>query len=123
MLLTNNDAYKILKYLALPYAQLPYIKSQINLIATEEGEEFEAQILLLLSQLESLELKINEEKSNANGALIKADVLEWEGGGRRSRGMVEEYNKLRGSLANFLGIDLTTIRTGKCGYLTMEVIL
>lgn len=122
-LLTNTDSYRILKHLALPYEKLTYIKERIALVATEEGEDFESQILSLLAQLDSLELKISEEKLNVNSALIRADVLEWEGGGKRSRGMIDEYGKLRGSLANFLGITLT-INSRNCGgAMTMEVIL
>lgn len=123
MLLTNNDAYRILKFLSLPYSQLSFIKEQITKISTEEGEEFEAYILKLLADLESLETTITEEKSNPNAGLIKADVLEWEGGGSRSKGMTQEYNKLRGQLANFLNIDLREKLVHNSGSLTMEVLL
>lgn len=124
MLLTNTDVYKILKYLGLPYTKLVLIKEKINLIAVEEGQEFEGEVLSLLAQLDSLELKINEEKSNPNAGLIRADVLEWEAGGSRFKGMSQEYNKLCAILANFLGIDLIAERRiYNNGSLTIDVIL
>lgn len=48
---------------------------------------------------------ISSEQSNPNYALIKADVLEWQGGGSRTAGMENRKLQLLIKLSNLLGLE------------------
>ena len=126
-LITNTDTYNILKHLGLPFSQLNYLREQIDIVALE-GTDYEQLILDTLTKLEAVALKLSEEQSNPNSALIRADVLEWEGGGKRSAGITAEYGRLKAYLANLLNIPLSDLSSTSgnpigSGSMCIEVIL
>lgn len=66
------------------------------------------QVQTILERLDTLEENLFSEQSSANGALIKADVLEWStSAGSRTEGMLEQRENLCEQLRYFLGLPPT----------------
>lgn len=55
-----------------------------------------------LATLETLDITLTTEKGSTSGALIKADVLAWEGGGARTTSISARYDELRDRIARML---------------------
>jgi len=65
----------------------------------------------LLAQLAEVNTAIATEQSSVNNSLIRADVLEWEEGGR-STGMTNQESRLQQQLYNLLGLSAHGITLG-----------
>lgn len=59
----------------------------------------------LISDIEDLNDAIAAEQSSPNNALIKADVLEWQGYGTRTAGAIALRLELLTRLSNLLGLE------------------
>lgn len=124
-LFTNQQTYQILRYLSLPLSELPTLLTKIDDIVAID-EDLQVEILSILNKLIALEELLSNERNSINSGLIRADVLEWESGGRRSAGMTLEYSKAKNELAIFLGYPLPSIGgSSSCGSgsLSMNVII
>jgi hypothetical protein len=98
------DKYKIIKYLYLPASQEGMVQDAMNLVQ-EKSEILVTEVQGILTELDDLTTLLSNERNSPNGALIKADVLEWEGG-KRTEGMKESRTELTTQLANLLGLEI-----------------
>jgi len=116
MISTDADIYKMLEHLGLPFSYLPELRDKLTLVSATEGDEYESKIIDCVIALDSLAQARSEASADANAGLIRADVLEWEGGGKRLLGFSQEYDRKRALLANLLDIPLTLIPSGSRQY-------
>lgn len=58
-----------------------------------------------IEKILEIEEFIELEQNSPNFALIKADVLEWQGGGNRTTGMERQRLNLLTKLSNLLGLE------------------
>lgn len=83
------------------------LEAQIQEILDESVNTPE-RIALIEETIEKI-LEIEEfielEQNSPNFALIKADVLEWQGGGNRTTGMERQRLNLLTKLSNLLGLE------------------
>ncbi|MBD2771147.1 hypothetical protein [Iningainema tapete] len=75
-----------------------------------ESEYLVQQVLQLLEGLQTIERAIITERSSPNGALRKADVLEWDTG--RSSGMLTQRDDFIEQLRYFLGLPPSPNNSG-----------
>lgn len=98
-----SDYLKILKYLNL---SINYKTEILQKLSEIEGDAIlENEVKQTLNNLDAIQTTITNERNNPNSALIRADVLEWEPGGKRTEGMLEERLTLLYHLANLLGLE------------------
>lgn len=99
------DRERIRKVLNYPAVKLSVdsIQSAMDRI-TEESPESIATVQELLDQIEELSESLRTARSDASYAMIKADVVEWEAGGKRSEGIAIEKAELEADLAATMGL-------------------
>ena len=81
--------------------RLPELQKALESVRSPEVEEM---VRDRLKRAMNLMTTIEQERSSANFALSKADVLEWDSR-ERSRGMLLQKLQLKNELANLLGIS------------------
>lgn len=79
-----TDNIKIMSALRLTFDDIPLITTQMTTISIIPALVLKIQSLL--TEIEELEELAKTEQANPNFALVKADVLQWEGGGSRTLG-------------------------------------
>ena len=115
----SNTYLKIIKYLNITIADAESVQSALD--SAESSPEVEAEVNDILSQLAALESSLLAERNNPNSAMIRADVVEWEGGGARSRGMIVASNNLKRELANLLGLTWNKqVVKSDCGSISIQ---
>lgn len=80
--------------------RLPELQKALENVRSPEVEEM---VRDRLKRAMNLMTTIEQERSSANFALSKADVLEWDSR-ERSRGMLIQKSQLKKEIANLLGI-------------------
>ena len=114
-----SDTYlKVIKYLNITIAQADSIHTALS--EAEAKPEVEAEVTEVLGKIATLEAGILAERSSPNSAMIRADVVEWEGGGARSRGMIVALNLLKQELANLLGLEWEDENYGFSGVTVLQ---
>jgi hypothetical protein len=83
------------------------LESQIQELLDVKLDSVEKNDLVdeIIDEIRSIEESIATEQNSPNNALIKADVLEWESGGKRSLGLKTSRIDLLLKLNNLLGLQ------------------
>jgi hypothetical protein len=96
---TSSEKFRVIKH--LPSVTL--IQAESLLIAIFD-EDVITEITVCLDDLDAIREALKAERSSADAALIKVDVLEWSPGSRTS-GMETERRELQNQLAILLGLE------------------
>ncbi len=109
-----TDTYlKVIKCLNLTIDDEIVVKAALAI--AEATPEVETEVTNILDQIAVLEGSILAELSSPNSAMIRADVVEWEGGGARAKGMKQALGTLKQQLANLLGLEYNLAPGYGCG--------
>ena len=84
---------------------------EVNRIDTLRGTTFAAEIQADLATLDELNENMTTANNSENAGLIKADVLEWESGGR-TKGYGAEMQRLSDRIAGMLAQTYQETPTG-----------
>lgn len=105
-LFTENDLTRVIKYLEInPFTPKGEEYVRIQMERTEDSlPNLVPEIQADLNTLDTLDAALTTEQGSTNAALIKADVLEWEPGGARIRGLHAEAARLKTRLRSLLGL-------------------
>ena len=105
-LFTENDLTRVIKYLEInPFTTQGEEYVRIQMERTEDSlPNLVPEIQADLDTLDTLDASLTTEQGSTNAALIKADVLEWEPGGARTRGLYAEAARLKIRLRSLLGL-------------------
>ncbi len=101
----KHRAYKITNNVQQGYTLSDLIDQQMDALLTDLPEMVTV-VEADLATLDSLDTLLTSEQGSSNAALIKADVLEWEGSGARTLGISQRYDSLRSRIASILAQDL-----------------
>ena len=114
----ENTYLKVIKHLNITIADAASV--QIALDVAEQSPAIETEVASILAFIEDLAGKIATEQSSPNSAMTRADVVEWEGGGARTKGMYTALNNAKRLLANMLGLPWSPPSSGySCGTISM----
>ena len=120
-LFVENDLIRVLKYLEInPFTSQgeDYVRAQME--RTEDSlPGLVPEIQADLDTLDTLDATLTTEQGATNAALIKADVLEWEPGGRRTQGLATESARIKQRLRNLLGLGSGTGGSSRGGMGTL----
>lgn len=94
---------KVLNYPAVKQS-VDTIQSAMDRITNESPESI-TTVQSLLEQIDELAESLRTARSDASYAMIKADVVEWEPGGKRSEGIAIEKAELEAELAATMGLE------------------
>ena len=109
-LFTENDLTRVIKYLEInPFTTQGEEYVRIQMDRTEDSlPNLVPEIQADLNTLDTLDASLTTEQGSTNAALIKADVLEWEPGGARTRGLYAEAARLKTRLRSLLGLTASS---------------
>ncbi|MGA0200575.1 MAG: hypothetical protein ACO3NK_15935, partial [Prochlorotrichaceae cyanobacterium] len=87
-LFVENDLIRVIKYLEIqPFTSQGEEFVRAQMVRTEtELPGLVPEIQSDLDKLDTIDATLTTEQGSVNASLIKADVLEWEPGGRRVAG-------------------------------------
>jgi hypothetical protein len=118
MSFASTDYLRVLNHLSLAIAAADLVKTQLT--ASEADSGLEQAIKDTLDELDTLRSTLSTERSSANAALIRADVLEWQSG-QRTEGMEQERLELQLQLANLLGVEWSVSRRNYSGVTEVQI--
>lgn len=101
----EDTKVRVMMALELPLnipAYVQYVQEALTSVETYGGDVAVTKIEALLTQFEAAQTGLNAESANAG--LIRADVLEWQPGGK-SGGYQKEMSRLRTTIASVLMLD------------------
>ena len=116
-----TDKTRIIKYRAynLPSEESLVTVSNLSdwidgLLANLEANlpDLIAAIQADLDSLDALDLTLNTEQGSTASGLIRADVLEWEPGGAKTRGIEVRFESIRGRIAAILSQTISGRQAG-----------
>jgi hypothetical protein len=99
---SNGDNIRIMSALRLTYADLDRINSAMAI--AEGSKPLLNRIQELLDEIEETEGNLKRELNNPNFALVRADVLAWQGDGNRALGYNISLYKIVNELGNLLNL-------------------
>ena len=106
-LFVENDLIRVIKYLEIqPFTSQGEEFVRAQMVRTEtELPGLVPEIQADLDKLDTIDAALTTEQGSVNAALIKADVLEWEPGGRRTTGFTSEMARIKNRIRALLGIS------------------
>ena len=109
-LFVEDDLIRVIKYLEIqPFTSQGEEFVRAQMVRTEtELPGLVPEIQADLDKLDTIDATLTTEQGSVNASLIKADVLEWESGGRRVAGFTAEMSRLKNRIRTLLGIDSPT---------------
>lgn len=109
-LFVEDDLIRVIKYLEIqPFTSQGEEFVRAQMVRTEtELPGLVPEIQSDLDKLDTIDATLTTEQGSVNASLIKADVLEWEPGGRRVAGFTAEMSRLKNRIRTLLGIDSLT---------------
>ena len=115
----NNptDTNRIIQHLGLGalYIEYDIVVSQQDAITTKRPDIIPL-IQADLDTLDTLDASLTTEQGSTAGALIRADVLEWEGGGAKTAGISQRYDAIRRRVANMMSLEVGAGSGGGGGF-------
>lgn len=104
-----NDKTRILKYRAYTVRSDEYTSVTLSTLIQQQMNDIETNLPDLvpviqadLATLDALDASLTTEQGSTNSSLIRADVLEWEGGGRKTAGIAARFEAVRERIAQML---------------------
>jgi hypothetical protein len=100
---SNSDKLSILEHLGYSTSNRVYLENQLNIAYLNFGDEIVLKVQEILEKLEEASELEETYANDANSALIKADVLEWDPNGRQGN-LSKRKNSLLKKLSDLLGM-------------------
>jgi hypothetical protein len=102
MAFASGDWVRVIQRLFLPVSKRGEVLTALT--AAEAYPELETAVKAVLTELDAVNQKLNDERSSGGSALIQADVLRWESG-QKIKDLERQRLELQSRLANLLGIE------------------
>ena len=100
----SDDWGLVIQHLGLSMTDEPNVKAAMTALETDHPEVVPT-VQSLLTQLTELENTISSELSSSNSALVRADVLEWEGSEQRNAGMFQQRARIVDQIYRLLNLE------------------